>query len=1265
MLDEKRWKRRLDRWLTSEASGRPLILLIVDGLNERVSVHWRPFFSTLLSAPWRDRVAVLATDRPHHWRSQCSRVGLATFHEITVEGYTAAELDQALSARQISHSQIPHDLLPLISIPRYCRLVSDHYQEMIDAADFTRERLIYLEIKDRQESKLQYPLTDERLFEIIRDLAERARVNPELNPKDLRALITVPGGDDANIYEELISGGLLVEVVRNGMIPTYRVEPLRLVFGFGMLLAEELSSRSSAGSSEMEEFLTSWFEPQPDMDRKVEICGSAMFHALFQNDFPEVALRELIRYWLGLRNWADTSQSAFTDYVLRRPEIFVLIAEDFWSSKRDSGAAQEFLGAAFVVHRDDPKVQPVLARAIERWMGFIHPLGGRFWEFHTAGDEQKEERVRKAIETRAGCPVAPGEIGVAGVKITVISDGALLRMARFGLMIMSARDPSPFIHSLVHSAVASAIMDDANFSDLASWVVRLSERDVDSPLLGEACGLLARNEATASAAARILLLTIGSKESKSLIEEHDLTPEWYKEQQKQHASDPCKSMFSWTENESISCLGREDVPLHIILGRAKLGIVDPSVAMPPSLIQRSKESLWSINPAMIRAHSSPTIERHQLEMLTPILCAHAPSELANFMRAVVRTIPDRAAEGQYFLAITLPEISLLLRDGEVSAVSRAITALSADASEWSFQDQSGPRHMRKIAEARAFSGIAPHLSSSDFFRRFITRPANALDLVSFELWFAPVSQDDVREAVRLLHTSPDQVTLDRILWALPTLGVSLSELDRSRLAHLADSDDSKTRSGAVRVAVVAHDKSLGPRIVDLGRVVNKNTDSWEEHWLTLLLAQFGGYIPFEDLAKRLRPSVIGYVLGERGNLPNEIDMYARCLDQEWRRIVSAVDPNIERLPEIAMNTDTNQSGVGMPELHEPVIPPTVLLDRSRSWTSGPPTDSASQLKEMFRTDTEEKVRELNQDLRCKIDAILAAWRTDAFQWYGRAFSAQIMDRLYQRSPALVERWIQPALDDSPTGLSVRVRLGTFLEPICRVLLNRNPQLGLKLWRRLHNREGNPVVINTLDIVFRAEDSFESKLARQTVLDECWNDASIALVAVSCGRSGRHDWLDEVIQELISSQRLWRRAKGLTLASFSDITQERFEDLVSRAAVAGSWIEASLGPLRENVRKNRLARHWYSAFLTAEDSDAAWGAFQIVLSLADERLLNWRVEVEKAFAGGEMTDRRLRFLDLGWNGKRELRQEIGREGARKEKLFGITIQRGEIVPFIET
>jgi len=171
VLDEDRWRRRLGRWLSAGSAGRPLILLLVDGLNERGDMDWRPFLVALLTDPWCQNVAVLATDRPHHWRTTCARAGLSTFDEITVGGYSQPELDRALSATNLSHKDIPDGLLPLISIPRYCRLVANHYREMIATGDFTPERLIYLEVKDRQSAKLQYPLTDGQVFDIIRDLA--------------------------------------------------------------------------------------------------------------------------------------------------------------------------------------------------------------------------------------------------------------------------------------------------------------------------------------------------------------------------------------------------------------------------------------------------------------------------------------------------------------------------------------------------------------------------------------------------------------------------------------------------------------------------------------------------------------------------------------------------------------------------------------------------------------------------------------------------------------------------------------------------------------------------------------------------------------------------------------------------------------------------------------------------------------------------------------------------------------------------------------
>jgi hypothetical protein len=1152
---------------------------------------------------------------------------------------------------------------------------------MVDAADFTRERLIYLEIKDRQTSKLGYPLTDDQLRDIIADLAQRARTNPVLNAKELLPLITVPGGDEADIYEE-ITGGLLIPKVDAGIKEKYQVDPLRLVYGLGLLLAEELRSESSKRDSEMEEFLASWFEPQPDMDRKVDICGSALFHALFQTDFPQASLRVLLRYWLGLRNWADTAQDAFATYVLRCPQLFVEVADNFWSSAHDSGAAQDFLGTAFVEHRDDDRLQPVLARAIRRWMGFVHPLGRHFWGYDTkrqqhvrkileaqigqpiafSEDIGEEEATSHAIESRAGVPITEGEIEVVGIPLTVISDGYLLRMARFGLMIMSAGDRQPFANALVNWAVASAVMDDSEFSDVVSWVVRLSNDRTEDTLIAEIRRLLARNEPTASAAARILLLVIGSRESNSIIETHGLVSPSHEAQRDQHAADPRKSFFQWSESESIGCLGRPDVPLHFILQRAALPILDPKVTVPSSLVDRAKEALRSIDPAKIRSHSMQTIEAHDLQTLAPILSAYAPFELAEFLRVVIRGLPNRDVNGQYFLAIQFPELSLLFKSEEMRAVSRTIDVLLSGSSEWTFDDRNGPPHRCKIAEARAFSALAPHLSSSEFFSRFISRPLNALDLLSLQLWFTPLSREKTAELISYVHNPQDRIVLIRILWALPHMGISLTESDRSVLAQLAEREDSKVRAGVMRIAVLTEDTSLGRRLVGQCGTTTHDTDLWESEWLTRLLSIFSDNLVLEDVAKRVPAYMLGFIIEERGNRPNEIELYARCLDEEARRVVSAIDPDIGALPEIQIITDPDLSAPRLPELNRPAHSHPVRLRRSHSWTSGRPTDTVSGLQAVLRADDDEAIRELNEDTRRRVKAILAAWRTDAFQWYGRAFPSNAMAQIYGRFPTIVERWIEPALHNDTLGLSARVRLGTFLEPICRMLLDLNPRVGLRLWQVIHKKEITPISFDTVDIAFGAENSPESTAARDGVLDECWSDEAIAKIALSCVTRGRNDWLNTSIQALTSAKQLWRKAKGLTLASFSDITVSGFEALVSAAAIKGTWVERGLRTLKEHVRKNQLARHWYSVFLNAPDPDAAWGALEIVLSLADERLLHWRVELEDACANKDLAKERLRFLSLRSN-RRDLRNELSRDSDRKEQLFGEKIPQGEIVPFM--
>ncbi|MDH4187632.1 MAG: hypothetical protein OEV08_11585, partial [Nitrospira sp.] len=357
------WAGRLKRWLDRPGQGIRLVLL-ADGLNERPNLNWPTFLRTLEDSSWRDSVGLIATDRPGHWRPNCAMAGLTGFKEIEIGGYTDAELARALEGTGISLPRIPAHLQPLVRRPRYCKLVAMHFEEMEREGDTSIERLIFLDSRHRCEERRGHPLTTTQFNDVIRELAAKYREHQYMTRRDIEALL--PQHDpDGRIYQEIVDGGLLV--AREHAPSTFTVEPTRLIYGLGMLLASDLDT-AAAGSSqiEMQERIAAWFEPHPEMELKVRICGSAVFHALVDDRYPANARRELLRYWLGLRNWLLEWEATSLECVVRCPEDFIAIAEDFWHSSHDYGAAQGLLGHAFATYRDDPRVEAVLVGAVER-----------------------------------------------------------------------------------------------------------------------------------------------------------------------------------------------------------------------------------------------------------------------------------------------------------------------------------------------------------------------------------------------------------------------------------------------------------------------------------------------------------------------------------------------------------------------------------------------------------------------------------------------------------------------------------------------------------------------------------------------------------------------------------------------------------------------------------------------------------------------------------------------------------------------------------
>lgn len=146
------------------------------------------------------------------------------------------------------------------------------------------------------------------------------------------------------------------------------------------------------------------------------------------------------------------------------------------------------------------------------------------------------------------------------------------------------------------------------------------------------------------------------------------------------------------------------------------------------------------------------------------------------------------------------------------------------------------------------------------------------------------------------------------------------------------------RTGVIRFAVLAEDESLRFRLVGRGVVVGAETELWEARWVARLLARFAPDVRFEDVAQRLPAPSLSFALRERGYRAQELEVYARCLDQEIKRI-STGEPQISVLPEIDIDHAVDDSGANLPRLHER-SPEPIWLARSESWTTGRPSTAS-------------------------------------------------------------------------------------------------------------------------------------------------------------------------------------------------------------------------------------------------------------------------------------------------------------------------------------
>lgn len=1258
MLSKEQAESRLNRWLTgAPRSNSPLLIAVLDGINEKGSPRdWLALFEEAALGMMRSRIGIIVTCRTGFWERNFADLA-PSVHTYTQGPFSERELVDALAFHNLSHTDISGDLFPLIRNPRYFDLMVRHREKMAQSGDITVARLIYEDWRDRVRRKRNLSDLPHQDFQnLIRDLSAQ-HLNRVQGMRDREIGELLPVGVDANdILSELKTGGILVEVGSR-----FRVDSAYLVYGFGLLLVDELETAWAKKQSQQDlrEALADTLEPHEDMDLKAEICAFAALHALRVQATLEIRV-VLLEAWIRNRNAPDSAERDFIAYIPLDPRAYFELAEECWQAHVDNRWVQELLLKGFLRWSENADIQRSLESITEKWLGFVHPHG---FSYQRGKDGSRALQIHEEIERRIGQPLTPGPLAFAGYQLTVIEDDGLLRLGNFALALISHLSRKRFFRALVTGIVAEAVMGFwATRDNLYQWIFTTATEPLWEVVEQETLQLLAfEMQATRQAARRLLAYEAGqpAMQMRGTITVAEHQPNLLLQR---HREDPCSSGLAWNEEQQSECVKRADVPAWRKANNVGYRLLDPTFHIPQIFKAQVIDALNQVDPNEFKSRPATTSADLEVEVFEPVLCRVALPEFSTFIRDVVGDLRERQGIAVQSLGQSLTGHTLLFHGTEYEAVYQAWIATSPDSPPSDKQNEAN--------ELFLFEHVLEALDGKQQLIHMLHRHPERHDLIQHLIRLRP-SKRKTGHIVTALPLIEDKDNLRRVIHFLL---VHVEELKTEEIEQywlpMLEHEDSFIRSLILKGLYYSHRNEVVERYLD------RQDWTWrpsfhelENEWGSQLLAKYGQQLALSDLYSRVHPAFWGDVAFYRGTDEQQV----RRLVEMYHGLLETID---SRSSDVPHNLPAASVSALLDREEDTGVMHRVRVSRrdvSTSFTFYSPHSSWGGLLGDFSAHDDALEESLSAEWYAARWETLERVRqaqlaTDNPLLFTRV-SSRSLDAIVRQHPEFVEQWLATIFQNTHSASQLLLRAQAFFQTLCEVLLQEAPEKGIALYWHLSSQQRLTHYIDARTGISLLDGALFNAPAIETVrqtwrlkFESCQTDLELFEFAVAAQVGTAHQWLREWVEAGLgaSSSRAFSRA--VTLLGMLD--SSRYDELIvlQGKTTSHSWRAEAIKVALERCRRNGFAKHWFSLFFQAESNEQAWGAFQLFLHCVDSRYWLWHEEFVEGESKRNRESERIRFLH---NNIEDIRNRIKRNENKlfKDKLFGQKVIQRQVWPWI--